>query len=375
MARNVKKRSSRPQRRRKPRSEYDDFILDREDVLVPSPKKTMYFLSDSVAVEELENDSSSESDDECSSALSVVLSDDPPPRRRRRRGASTTTRSRKRPKKPALREPGVFIESFYEDPTDALDPAPTRRTRPSADGPPIGDVLYYGDECVREWPYDIEDELLKRGGLRTVCSSVPGRSVDYERPVLDVGEENVDDATRLLLELQAKKTKRSGKKRKLNTEYVDEMLRAKRAQQVRIENAFYHFGTLYSCHSPLWVVFGLGDSDASSTSIKDIVDGIAHLVEYAKLLAKGHSHYERVRFVLLGLPSRRGTTKKKRVVINERLKDYASKTDRVEYCAFGDESMILTHDGMLTDAHRKKVANRLLETLTSNFPRRLKPTA
>lgn len=114
---------------------------------------------------------------------------------------------------------------------DELETPPHRRTRPREEGETIGDALFFGDDLMfgvggeqsSSWPELLRERLVKQAGFRLVRSALPGRT----------------------------------------TQWNDERLAEKSGEWAKAEdfNGLFHFGTLFSSHTPLWLIIQLGTND------------------------------------------------------------------------------------------------------------------
>jgi len=115
-----------------------------------------------------------------------------------------------------------------------LQKPPLRRTRPRDEGETIGDAIFFGDDLMfgliaersrtrTPWPEYLRQRLVSHAGLRLVMGGLPGRTSRWD----------------------------------------DEIYAKASGEWARPcdFNGLYHFGTLFSSHSPLWVIIALGTND------------------------------------------------------------------------------------------------------------------
>jgi hypothetical protein len=193
------------------------------------------------------------------------------PSKQRARSSAASTRSQQEIKR--RRETGYFIEVVYEDPNDYLQEAPRHRIR--RDGDSVGDILFFGDDVMfgsHNLPFpELLRDRLAQGGLRLVVNAMPGRTSAVN----------------------------------------DDALASTNEQCLRGEhfNGMYQFGTAFSSHCPLWVVFGLGSNDCKShlrmgvdVTAESIAAGVGRLVAHARLLFTGHCHDGELKICVLVPP-------------------------------------------------------------------------
>ena len=201
--------------------------------------------------------------------------------------STTSTSSSSSPSKPApLAKPakrlkpeaGYVIEVVYDDPNDLLQEAPKHKSR--RNGETTGEILFYGDDvmfgtgCNQCYPELLRDRLL-RCGLRLVCNALPGRTLfsPDAQAALALGMPDVACVTG------------------------------------DIFNGAFHFGTVLSSHSPLFVVIALGTNDlkrplreAGAVSPELVVAHVTRLVAHCRTLVTGHCQEGRLRIVLVVPP-------------------------------------------------------------------------
>lgn len=154
-----------------------------------------------------------------------------------------------RSRSPGMGDPHWVLEVVYDDPLDALQPAPPRRFTPLRKGDTIGDALFFGDEVLGGCAERLRGRL-RDAGLRMVADVMPGRTTrwDVDRDADDDEEEDEDD------------------------DDTPELL-------AHLSNGMFEFSTTFSSHLPLWVILSLGVNDLRKASREAM----------RKALAKGFS--------------------------------------------------------------------------------------
>mmetsp|Transcript_4766 Transcript_4766/g.5890 ORF Transcript_4766/g.5890 Transcript_4766/m.5890 type:complete len:371 (-) Transcript_4766:191-1303(-) len=310
---------------------------------------------------------------------------------------SEAKRARPRPKSPSKKKrkkktkPEPEYEVIYADPSDALRSPPPRRTRPRRKGDTIGDALVFGD-CLTwgmshqyfgrdmncHWPSHLRDRLLSIG-YRLVESSMISRTTAYN-------------------DIEGGDFKSMGA--------CDQDLNGK-----------FHFGTVFSSHSPNWVIIMLGTHDlkvrirniasqqkplslnfmkeeensegeSSSESEEDksypvtadrIAENCAYLGLKARQMFEGHCHEGRLNIVLVAPPrirlteiSRKFGFDEESVAISKELPKAFEKVCRKYNFLFAYRklSMSSSVDGIhLTAKGSRKLADTIWEAMSPALPR------